>query len=98
MPEQISTKTLTHDPGYRWNDNLTEDMSREEIKDYLVSEAFKYESIEWEVAYGIYRELVWRFPELGGAWLGFANSARHMGRQLEANAAQKRASELDHET
>ena len=97
MTENVSTETLMCDDGYRWNDNLTEAMGGTELRDYLISEAFKYEAIEWEVAYGIYRELVWRFPDDSNAWLGLSRSAQQMQRQSEAIVADKRARELAQE-
>ena len=45
---------------------------------------------EWEVAYQILRELVWRFPETREAWPLLANVAARVGRTEEAKAAEQR--------
>ncbi len=84
----ISTETFTDDPGYRWQDDQTETMTPSEQYQFLVSEAVRMEQQdEWDCAYGIYRELVWRFPQDSRTWRGLEYTARQLRYEPEARAA-----------
>lgn len=70
--------TLFRECDYSWNDDVTEEMSHEEIIPYLWEDAQEYYGqSEAEVAYGILRELLWREPEHSAeAWEMLADCAR----------------------
>lgn len=74
---------------------LGERMTTNDDQDYLHAAARELEARgEWDSAYGIYREMVWRFPSSGMAWDGLARAARHLGREDEAARASARALQL----
>ena len=83
------------DHGYRYNEDLTAAMATDEIWRYLSSEAERLAEVnEFEVSYGIYKELVWRFPRQSASWHGLARLAEKMGKASEARDAQRRAAFL----
>ena len=43
---------------------------------------------EWDSAYGIYRELVWRFPISWSVWDGLARTAHRLGCEDERAVAE----------
>lgn len=52
---------LVEDGGFRWREDVTEAMSGEQVEHFLWREAARMEQQEeWDSAYTIYRELVWR--------------------------------------
>ena len=80
------------DEGYRWREDEVEVLSPKEACALLLNDAREeVEHQEFEVAYQILRELVWRFPESREGWLLLANVASRLGRTEEAQAAQQRA-------
>lgn len=85
--------SLFPDVGHRFNDNLTCDMSHQEVLDHLMNAAIEWDSYnEPEVVYGILRELVWREPRLSSsAWLLLSKSAGLLGKTSEQLAARMNA-------
>jgi tetratricopeptide (TPR) repeat protein len=100
MAENLSTvEALRLDPDYRWNENLTEGMELEELWASLIRAAAELRGQrEFECSYGIYRELVWRFPERPDAWEGLATFAARMGYHREALVALEEAERLNSST
>lgn len=88
--------SLFGDAGYRFNDNITEVMRADELARYLFAEAERMMSVnEAEVAYGILRELLWRYPYHSGiAWRLLATCAQEMGLDNEADAATRNSETL----
>jgi hypothetical protein len=85
--------TLFADEGYRFNDILTDSMSPEELHQYLLAEARTMQRVnEFEVAYQILRELVWRFPGSSpDGWELLSEISARIGKTDEAAAAQENA-------
>ncbi len=77
------------DAGYRWNDNITPDMCHEEQCNYLLSSAREAMSFsEWDVAYQILRELVWRSPRWNAEpWQLLSKCATRLEKKEEASRA-----------
>lgn len=77
------------DAGYRWNDNILPDMSHEQQNEHLLSSAREAMSFsEWDVAYQILRELVWRAPRWDAEpWQLLSKSAEMLGKTDEASKA-----------
>jgi hypothetical protein len=88
-------ESLRLDPEYRWNDNTTDQMATEELWSYLREQAAELDRAnEAECSYGIYREIVWRFPNRAAAWEGLAKYAAKMSFNDEARLAQSEAERL----
>jgi len=88
----MSAKVTFEDEGYRWREDEIETLSAEDACALLLTDAREEaEHQEWEVAYQILRELVWRFPETREAWQLLANVAARLGRAEEAKAAEQHA-------
>ena len=88
-------ESLRLDPEYRWNDNITDGMASEELWTYLQQQAAELDRAnEAECAYGIYREIVWRFPNRAAAWEGLAMFAAKMSFNDEARLAESEAERL----
>ena len=86
----MSAKVTFEDEGYRWREDEVEALPPEEACALLMKDAREEaEHQEWEVAYQILRELVWRFPETGEAWRLLATVAGRLGRSDEAEAARQ---------
>jgi hypothetical protein len=96
MSKNASTiESLQLDPHYRWNDHITDRMAPEEIWIYLIREADELDGVrEFECSYGIYRELVWRYPDRAKSWEGLARFATKMGFDAEAQIAQAKSVQL----
>ena len=52
------------------------------------------EQEEWDSAYAIYRELIWRFPRNVEAWVGLHRVANQLGISEQVELALKRIQEL----
>jgi hypothetical protein len=84
----ITVEELRSDIGYRWREDVTDQLDSLESHQLLHKDALKMEAQdELEVAYGIYRELVWRFPEDVDAWAGLVRTSGAFGRVEEAKVA-----------
>lgn len=84
----ITAEAFLQEPECRWQENLTKSMDKVEMWKFLRHEARRMESQEeWELAYDIYRELVWRFPDRSDAWSNLARVATIMGFNDEARVA-----------
>jgi predicted Zn-dependent protease len=80
------------DDGYRWREEEIETLPPKDACALLLTDAREEaEHQEWEVAYQILRELVWRFPETREAWQLLANVAGRLGHTDEAKVAEQRA-------
>jgi hypothetical protein len=79
------------DAGYRWNDNILPDMCHEEQCEHLLSSAREAMSFsEWDVAYQILRELVWRAPRWDAEpWHLLSKCGAMLGKMEEASKATK---------
>jgi hypothetical protein len=85
----VTTDMLRQDPQRRWNEQLTEQMEASVLQDYLLSAAQELAGQEeWESAYDVYRELVWRFPDELRGWRGLAQMAQIRGFAEEAAVAE----------
>ena len=88
----MSAKVTFEDEGYRWREDEVETLAPKDACALLLTDAREEtEHQEWEVAYQILRELVWRFPETREAWQLLANVAARLGRTEEAKAAEEHA-------
>ncbi|MCU1280952.1 MAG: hypothetical protein JWM53_4498 [bacterium] len=88
----MSAKMTFEDEGYRWREDEIETLPPEDACALLLTDAREEaEHQQWEVAYQILRELVWRFPETREAWQLLANVAARLGRADEAKAAEQYA-------
>ena len=88
----MSADVTFEDEGYRWREDEVEALPPKEACALLLKDAREEaEHQEWEVAYQILRELVWRFPETREAWRLLADMAARLGRSDEAKAAEQRA-------
>ena len=86
---------LRLDPEYRFSANVTDTMTTEELWTHLQQEAAELDRVnEAECSYGIYREMVWRFPNRPAAWEGLAKYAAKMSFHDEARIAQSEAERL----
>ena len=91
----VTAELLRQEPDYGWNESLTEHMEGTTIHQYLLKASQELEGQdEWECAYGIFREMVWRFPNDAVAWQGLARTARAMRYDEEADVASLEAQRL----
>ena len=87
--------SLRCDPEYRWNDDVTDELTREELWARFIRDAEELDiHNEFEVSYGIYRKLVWRFPDRALAWQRLAEYAAKMGLSKEASVARRESERL----
>jgi hypothetical protein len=88
--------TAFGDAGYRCDDNIVPDMSDEDRNQHflsLVREAIPHS--EWDVAYQILRELVWRSPYWAAEpWKLLSKCAAMLGKTEAASKASKNFSIL----
>ncbi len=92
----MAKNILAEEPDYRWNEDYTESLAPTALYAYLYSEAQEMVGQdEWDVAYGIWRELVCRFPERAEAWRGLESAARALGYLDESSMAQACAEGLE---
>ncbi len=77
------------DGGFRWNDNILADMCHlDQCLHFLESAKEEIDHNEWEIAYDILRELVWRAPTWRASpWRLLSECAIKMGRPEEAEKA-----------
>jgi len=88
----MSAKVTFEDEGYRWREDEIEALPPADACALLLTDAREEtDHQEWEVAYQILRELVWRFPETREAWQLLATVATRLGRTDEAKAAEEHA-------
>lgn len=81
------------DDGHRWREDEVAALPPDKARKLLLDDAREeLAHQEWDVAYGILRELVWRFPETREAWRLLADVATRLGRIDEATAAAAHAS------
>lgn len=84
----MTREDLVEHCDFRWKEDEVDAMSAGEQVQFLLSEAGRFEAQEeWETAYGIYRELVWRFPIHEDLWRRFAEVAERVGKNGEAEVA-----------
>lgn len=88
--------TLFPDDGYTYNDQITRNMSDEDVRRYLLDSAIESrDQAEPEVEYGILRELVHRFPDWShDAWTMLRDCARRLKKHDEARAAAENGERL----
>ena len=80
------------DEGYRWREDEIEALPPAEALALLLNDAREENAHdEFEVAYQILRELVWRFPDSKDGWQLLATVAGRLGHADEATAAAARA-------
>lgn len=95
IDKSLTIESLKVDSGYSWNETHTVGMSESQLRNYLFDEANECDCYdEFEVAYGIYREIVWRFPTLADGWIGLSKSAGKMGLEAESRLASAEALRL----
>ncbi len=89
-------RELAEDHGYRWCEDQTARISAGEVHRLLREAADELErEHEWDSAYGVYRELLWRFPRESVHWRGLARLASRLGKEEEAALALERAAEIE---
>jgi len=87
---------LAEDHGYRWCEDQTARMPAGEVRRFLREAVDELErEHEWDSAYGVYRELIWRFPGESVHWRGLARLASRLGEEGEAALASERAAEIE---
>jgi Flp pilus assembly protein TadD len=80
------------DEGYRWREDEVDALAPAEARALLLRDAREEaEHNEFEVAYQILRELVWRFPDCSEAWPLLSAMAAKLGNADEAKAAAARS-------
>jgi hypothetical protein len=85
---------MFEDEDYRWCEDVIEALSPAEARKFLMRDAREMiDHDEWEVAYGILRELVWRFPDEWEGWSLVSQMATRLGKNDEADEARRRSFE-----